>query len=69
MITCIKHRINYEHGECPSCKRLREGISVSYSSNDPVHTSKYYTNLEEINKQVEKINARAKKLLQDIKDK
>jgi len=65
MPICIKHKVNYDSEECPECKKIREGISLHYESNDPVHKSEYmldrierlkfYTNkLNELNAEITK---------------
>lgn len=71
MITCLKHKVEFVKGECPSCKRLREGISVSYKTNTPQHTSRFIMDrtkeLNELADKVKKVNDKLKKLLKDNK--
>jgi len=71
MIICLKHKIDYHHGECPSCKSVREGVSLNYSSSNPEHTSKYILNkVKELNKLTDKlkeINSKIQKLLKENK--
>jgi len=69
MITCLKHKINYEHGECPVCKRVR--TAITYSTNNPLHTSKFIMDkvaeLNKITAKLKVINERVKELLKDNK--
>lgn len=64
MITCLKHKVDFVDGECPRCKFPE----LYYSSDEPVHKSDYIQSLDEINKKIEEINARALKLLEDNKE-
>lgn len=71
MITCLKHKTKYEQGECPRCKELRLGISVSYKSTNPEHISKFISNkvaeLNNITAKLKIINERIEKLLKGNK--
>lgn len=71
MITCMKHNIHFVDNECPRCKELRLGITMSYNSNNPEHRSKFImNNVRELNKLTEKlkeINNKLEKLLKETK--
>ena len=61
MITCLKHKVNYEHGKCPVCVREIKGVAISYSSNTPEHISEYNLNnslekLKELTEELKRIN-------------
>ena len=72
MITCFKHKVNFNNGKCPACVREIEGVSVSYSTSDPIHKSNYIQDkvdkLNRINKEIEKINNTVKSILEHNKD-
>jgi len=71
MITCLKHNVNFISGECPRCKELKEGINISYKSNNPEHLSKYMITkvreLKELIKKLKVINTKIKKLVEENK--
>lgn len=72
MIICLKHKVDFIHGECPKCKALKEGISYNYKSSDPVHQSLFIRDkLNELKKysdELKKLNIRLSKLVKVNKE-
>lgn len=70
MLICMKHKIEYT-SECPECKKIREGISLRYTSTNPEHISDYMLNqvnkLNSFTAEIKKVSDKLQSLLKENK--
>jgi len=73
VITCFKHKISYETGECPNCIKAKQGVTLNVVILHPVHKSNYIQDsIDKVKEQTDKLDAlneKLKRLLIKPKDK
>lgn len=68
-ITCMLHKVHFEDGVCPECESLKQTVTITLTSDNPVHESDYIKNLDYYTKKLNKLNDELNKLLGNNKPK